>query len=67
MVVIFPVKFGDDILNSDTVRRWDFDWTYGFAWGAFIFSIGAALFFFLPDGKKEENENSYSADFTKDT
>ena len=70
VVIIFPVKFGDDIINSETVKRWDFDWTYGFAWGAFIFSVGAVVFFFLPGGCKQEtaiSTTSYSPDFSKET
>ena len=70
MVIIFPVKFGDNIVNSETVRRWDFDWTYGFAWGALIFSVGATIFFFLPGDTKAEarlSNASYSSDFARDT
>lgn len=68
VVIIFPVKFGDDIIvHSDTVKRWDFDWTYGFAWGALIFSVGASVFFLLPNGTKQENNDSNSAaEFSKD-
>ena len=67
VVVIFPVKFGDDIVNSETVMRWDFDWTYGFAWGAFIFSAGAAVFFLLPNGLKQDCNHSGSEENSKDT
>ncbi|XP_060573723.1 transmembrane protein 47-like [Ruditapes philippinarum] len=48
VVVIFPVKFGQDIRYAEAVRRWDFDWAYGFAWGGLIFSIGAAISFVMP-------------------
>ncbi|XP_052801503.1 transmembrane protein 47-like [Mya arenaria] len=48
VVVIFPVKFGEDIQKSDQIKRWDFDWAYGFAWGGLIFSIGASLCYLVP-------------------
>ena len=67
VVIIFPVKFSDNIVNSELVMRWDYDWTYGFAWGAFIFSAGAAVFFLLPNGDKEDNNHSYSEGNSKDT
>lgn len=46
----------------DGVRRWDFDWTYGFGWGAFIFSAAAAVFFFIPSETKSVIRKSFSAD-----
>ena len=60
VVIIFPVKFGEDISLSHLVRRWDFDWTYGFAWGGVIFSIGAVVFFLLPIKSETEVTTFYS-------
>lgn len=59
VVIIFPVKFGANIQMVETVQRWDFDWTYGFAWGGLIFSLGAAIFFFLPVKEHEPVETKY--------
>lgn len=67
VVVIFPVKFGHDITVVEAVRKWDFDWAYGFAWGGFIFSVGAALFYILPINcllvKIKEVDKKYSKDY----
>ena len=68
VVVIFPVKFGQDIRYAEAVRRWDFDWAYGFAWGGLIFSIGAAVSFVLPMKcltiKSETGNDEYSKDLS---
>ncbi|KAL3856426.1 hypothetical protein ACJMK2_011188 [Sinanodonta woodiana] len=53
VAIIFPIKFGEDILGASNVKRWDFDWTYGFAWGSFIFGVGSAGFFLLPSERRE--------------
>ncbi len=41
-LVVFPVKF---YLEMKTWGResWEFDWSYGVAWGAGLFAFGAAL------------------------
>ncbi|XP_046570136.1 uncharacterized protein LOC124278479 [Haliotis rubra] len=53
-VIIFPVKFSEDIMNAHRgdMERWDIDWTYGVAFGGLLFLLGAAIFFFL----KQENQ-----------
>ena len=33
--------------NNQESLQFAFDWTYGVAWGAVIFLIGGAVFFFL--------------------
>ena len=63
VVIIFPIKFGENISQSHLVRRWDFDWTYGFAWGGVIFSIGAAVFFLLPVKSEEEVTTFYGTEY----
>ncbi|KAL4224050.1 hypothetical protein ACF0H5_017507 [Mactra antiquata] len=67
VVVTFPVKFGQDIIMVESVRRWEFDWAYGFAWGGLVFSIGAAVFFLLPNKHvyrttrtKQSQNNNYA-------
>lgn len=65
VVVTFPVKFGQDIIMVEAVRRWEFDWAYGFAWGGLVFSVGAAIFFLLPNKymytrTKTSQNNNYS-------
>ncbi|XP_045172949.1 transmembrane protein 47-like [Mercenaria mercenaria] len=71
VVVIFPVKFGEDIKKAEAVRRWDFDWAYGFAWGGLLFSIGAAVFFVIPkscpSSKSARGNGDYSKDFREST
>lgn len=57
-LIIYPVKFKEEITIFDGVRRWDFDWTYGFGWGAFIFSAAAAIFFFIPSDAKDISRSS---------
>jgi len=48
VVVTYPVKFRHNIIHfTEVVRRWDFDWSYAFAWGGIIFSISSALFYCL--------------------
>ncbi|XP_063397216.1 transmembrane protein 47-like [Mytilus trossulus] len=61
-LIIYPVKFKEEIMVHEDVRRWDFDWTYGFGWGAFIFSAAASVFFFIPSGTKEISRKSFSSD-----
>ncbi|XP_067682485.1 p53 apoptosis effector related to PMP-22-like isoform X2 [Haliotis asinina] len=53
-VIIFPVKFSEDITNAhrSDLERWDIDWTYGVTLGGLFFLVGAAIFFFL----KQENQ-----------
>ena len=57
-LIIYPVKFKEEIMIFEGVRRWDFDWTYGFGWGAFIFSAAAAIFFFIPSESKVISRSS---------
>lgn len=57
-MIIYPVKFKEEIMIFEGVRRWDFDWTYGFGWGAFIFSAAAAIFFFIPSESKVISRSS---------
>lgn len=38
----FPVGFYLT-LQSYGIRNWEFDWSYGVAWGALLFSCGAFL------------------------
>lgn len=61
-LIIYPVKFKEEIMVHENVRRWDFDWTYGFGWGAFIFSAAASVFFFIPSETKEISRKSFSSD-----
>ncbi|XP_062601586.1 p53 apoptosis effector related to PMP-22-like isoform X1 [Saccostrea cucullata] len=59
-LIMYPIMFNSDIVNLQTDRHWhytlktwNFDWTYGFGWGAFIFTTAASIFFILPlDDKK---------------
>ena len=56
-LIIYPVMFNQDILRLGygpyweyRLKRWDFDWTYGFGWGGFIFAVPAVIFFLIfPD------------------
>jgi hypothetical protein len=41
-LVVFPVCFFFE-MNSYGVRNWEFDWSYGIAWGAMLFAFGASL------------------------
>ncbi|KAK0395760.1 hypothetical protein QR680_001415 [Steinernema hermaphroditum] len=41
-LIIFPVCFYVR-RNDYGVRNWDFDWSYGIAWGATVFSFAASL------------------------
>ncbi|KAI1708727.1 PMP-22/EMP/MP20/Claudin family domain-containing protein [Ditylenchus destructor] len=41
-LVGFPVVFFFS-MNEYGVRNWEFDWSYGVAWGAMLFSFGASL------------------------
>ncbi|XP_071181320.1 p53 apoptosis effector related to PMP-22-like [Mytilus edulis] len=52
----------EEIMVHEDVRRLDFDWNYGFGWGAFIFSAAASVFFFIPSGTKEISRKSFSSD-----
>ncbi|KAH3890707.1 hypothetical protein DPMN_014792 [Dreissena polymorpha] len=61
VVLIFPIKFGNDIQKTDVIRRWDFDWAYGFAWGGVIFSLGGALCHAVPT----ERRKCWSSDLTE--
>jgi len=38
----FPVCFFFT-MNSYGLRNWEFDWSYGVAWGSMLFSFGASL------------------------
>jgi hypothetical protein len=59
-LIVYPVMFNEDIVQLRThehwlytLKTWYFDWTYGFGWGAFIFTTAAAVFFIIPlDDKK---------------
>ncbi|KAH7727457.1 Protein VAB-9 [Aphelenchoides avenae] len=41
-LVVFPVMFFFEMGNYG-VRSWEFDWSYGVAWGAMLFAFGASL------------------------
>lgn len=41
-LIVFPVCFFLT-MHSYGVRNWDFDWSYGVAWGAMLFTFGASL------------------------
>ncbi|XP_069135294.1 p53 apoptosis effector related to PMP-22-like [Argopecten irradians] len=58
-LIIFPIKFRESIQTFINVKRWDFDWTYGFGWGGFIFSVAAAVFFFLPIDDNDMETKSF--------
>lgn len=59
-LILYPAMFNSDIVHLQTdshwtytLKTWNFDWTYGFGWGAFIFTAASSLFFILPlDDKK---------------
>ncbi|KAI6197349.1 hypothetical protein M3Y94_01213400 [Aphelenchoides besseyi] len=41
-LIVFPVCFFFT-MHSYGVRNWDFDWSYGVAWGSMLFGFGASL------------------------
>uniref|UniRef100_A0A0M3I133 Transmembrane protein 47 n=1 Tax=Ascaris lumbricoides TaxID=6252 RepID=A0A0M3I133_ASCLU len=41
-LVVFPVCFYVEMKNFG-YRNWEFDWSYGVAWGATLFTFGASL------------------------
>ncbi|VDK67382.1 unnamed protein product [Litomosoides sigmodontis] len=41
-LIVFPVCFYVEMKNFG-YRNWEFDWSYGVAWGATLFSFGASL------------------------
>ncbi|KAK3083602.1 hypothetical protein FSP39_000114, partial [Pinctada imbricata] len=66
-LIVYPIMFSQDVLFLEfdpqwqfTVRRWDFDWTYGFGWGGFIFAVPAIIFFLIfPDKRKSGTAKPY--------
>ncbi|XP_012946212.1 p53 apoptosis effector related to PMP-22 [Aplysia californica] len=50
-LIIYPVKFTAEVTGNDDNKaetaQFVFDWTYGIAWGAVIFLVGATVFFFI--------------------
>ncbi|XP_046378854.1 p53 apoptosis effector related to PMP-22-like isoform X2 [Haliotis cracherodii] len=56
-VIIFPVKFSEDISEAhrSDLERYDIDWTYGVTLGGLFFLLGASIFFFI---KQEDQEVS---------
>ncbi|KAK7088372.1 transmembrane protein 47-like [Littorina saxatilis] len=57
-LIIYPVKFTeevkDDKHNRAETQRFDLDWTYGVAWGAVCFMIGAAILFLIKVDETQE-------------
>uniref|UniRef100_A0A0R3RFQ6 Transmembrane protein 47 n=1 Tax=Elaeophora elaphi TaxID=1147741 RepID=A0A0R3RFQ6_9BILA len=41
-LIVFPVCFYVEMKNFG-YRNWEFDWSYGVAWGATLFAFGASL------------------------
>ncbi|VDM99154.1 unnamed protein product [Thelazia callipaeda] len=41
-LIVFPVCFYVEMKNFG-YRNWEFDWSYGVAWGATLFTFGASL------------------------
>jgi len=41
-LVVFPASFYTEMSNFGQ-REWEFDWSYGVAWGATLFTFGASL------------------------
>ncbi|KAL8566415.1 hypothetical protein ACOMHN_011993 [Nucella lapillus] len=64
-LIIYPVKFTEEVREDQNYRAetqsFDLDWTYGVAWGAVCFMIGATVLFFL---RSETEELSSRTDNT---
>lgn len=65
-LIIYPVMFNMDIIHLQTdshwtypLKTWNFDWTFGFGWGAFIFTVAASVFFILPLDDKKTVSNPF--------
>ncbi|KAK6192015.1 hypothetical protein SNE40_003571 [Patella caerulea] len=59
-LVIYPSKFSEEIHDKHSAG-WNFDWTYGIAWGGLFFMVGAAVLFFLK--MKEDTVVQRSANY----
>ncbi|XP_076452705.1 transmembrane protein 47-like [Babylonia areolata] len=64
-LIIYPVKFTEEVKEDKYYRAetqsFDLDWTYGVAWGAVCFMLGAAVLFLI---RTETDHSSGRADNT---
>lgn len=60
-LIIYPVKFTEEVKEDSSYRaetqRFDLDWTYGVAWGAVFFMIGAAILYLIHSETEEVTNN----------
>ncbi|EGT34933.1 hypothetical protein CAEBREN_09268 [Caenorhabditis brenneri] len=42
-LIIFPVIFYSQMSDYGSRRNWEVDWSYGIAWGATLFTLGASI------------------------
>nr|KAG5687048.1 hypothetical protein BaRGS_002421 [Batillaria attramentaria] len=56
-LIIYPVKFTDEVKTHVSYRaetqRFDLGWTYGIAWGAVFFMLGAAILYLIRSETEE--------------
>ncbi|XP_067658615.1 transmembrane protein 47-like [Haliotis asinina] len=52
-LIIFPVKFLEEVSHERSHHKWEFGWAYGVGWGSAIFMFGAAILLLI-DRESEE-------------